>query len=173
MHVIQESEPKADDAVRWFVEQFALLLADSGLPRMAARVFAYLLAADPKKSTAGQIAAGLGMSPAAVSGAVRHLSQAGLVVKERDPGASADSYRVYDDAWQVIAIRTAEAIDRAVDVLSAGVDRLDRETPAASDGVREALEFYRFWRAGLPATMDRWREYRRTALGRRATVARG
>ncbi len=64
------SEPKAGDAVRWFVEQFALL-ADSGLPRMAARVFAYLLVGDSQKHTVGQIAAGLGMSPAAVSSAVR------------------------------------------------------------------------------------------------------
>lgn len=161
----QVSEPKAGDAVRWFVEQFALLLADSGLPRMAARVFAYLLAGDRDKYTIGQIAAGLAMSPAAVSGAVRHLSQAGLVIKDREPGAPADSYRVCEDAWHVIAIRTVEAMDRAVDVLSTGVNRLDRETGAASDGAREALEFYRFWRDELPAMMERWREYRQAVLG--------
>jgi DNA-binding transcriptional regulator GbsR (MarR family) len=69
VQVTPVSEPKAADAVRWFVEQFALLLADSGLPRMSARVFAYLLAGDREKYTVGQIAAGLGMSSAAVSGA--------------------------------------------------------------------------------------------------------
>jgi DNA-binding transcriptional regulator GbsR (MarR family) len=170
--VTHASEPRADDAVRWFVEQFALLLADSGLPRMAARVFAYLLAGDREKHTVGQVAAGLGMSPAAVSGAVRHLSQAGLVIKDREPGASADSYRVYEDAWQVIAVRTVDSVDRAVDVLSASVERLDQETAAVSDGVREALEFYRFWSGELPATMERWREHRRTVLGRQTSAAR-
>jgi hypothetical protein len=100
------------------------------------------------------------------------LSQTGLVVKDREPGASADSYRVYEDAWQVIAVRTVEAIDRAVDVLSTGVDRLDRDTGAASDGVREALEFYRFWREELPATMERWREHRHAVLGASAAATR-
>ena len=167
------SELRADDAVRWFVEQFALLLANSGLPRMAARVFAYLLAGDGEKRTVGQVAAALGVSPAAVSGAVRHLSQAGLVIRDREPGAGADSYRVREDAWQVIAVRAVEAVDRAVDALSASVERLDQETDAVSDGVREALEFYRFWREELPATMERWRKHRRTVLGRQSNAARG
>lgn len=170
MQVTQVPEPTADATVRWFVEQFALLLTDSGLPRMAARVFAYLLAGDRTTYTVAEIASGLGMSSAAVSGAVRHLSQAGLLVKDRELGASADSYRVYEDAWQVIAVRTVEAIDRAVDVLSAGVDRLDREAGQASEGMREALEFYRFWRDELPATMERWRDHRRAVLGGSATA---
>ena len=42
------------DDLLWFVEQFALLLTEAGMPRMAARVFAYVLAEDADEYTAGR-----------------------------------------------------------------------------------------------------------------------
>jgi DNA-binding transcriptional regulator GbsR (MarR family) len=169
--VRQVAEPKGEDAVRWFVERFALLLTDSGLPRMAARVFAYLVAGDGERYTVSQVAAGLGMSSAAVSGAVRQLSQAGLVVKDRVPGAAADCYAVYEDAWQVLVARNGAVIDRAVDVLAAGADQISQDTDSAGVGIREALEFFRFWRDELPGVMERWRRHRSVVLGDRTTTA--
>jgi hypothetical protein len=58
---------------------------------MPARVVAYVLAEVSDRSTAGDIAAGLRVSPAAISGAVRYLVQAGLLGKEREPGVAATS----------------------------------------------------------------------------------
>jgi len=41
-----------NEAVRQFIERFASLLADSGMPRMPARIFAALLASDTSRLTA-------------------------------------------------------------------------------------------------------------------------
>ena len=58
---------------------------------MPARVFAALLATDSGRLTAAELAELLQISPAAVSGAVRYLTQVGMVHREREPGSRRDS----------------------------------------------------------------------------------
>ena len=67
------------------------------MARMPARVFAAILTADDGRCTAAELAGTLGVSPAAVSGAVRYLMQLGLVRRERDPGERRDHYRISSD----------------------------------------------------------------------------
>ena len=44
-----------DEAVLRFVERFALILVESGMPRMPSRVFAYVLADDSQRYTAREL----------------------------------------------------------------------------------------------------------------------
>jgi DNA-binding transcriptional regulator GbsR (MarR family) len=157
--------PEADEeAVLRFVEQFALVLVEAGIPRMPARVFAYVLAVDADRHTAAELAAGLRVSPAAISGAVRYLVQVGLLGKEREPGARSDHYRVYDqDIWSTIMRQQDPVLKRTEDVLARGLELLD-ETRPGGRRVRETLEFYRFIRSDLKALLDRWSEHRRELL---------
>src|SRR6266508_6264921 len=55
----------SDVAVSRFVERFAAVMVQSGLPRMPARVFATLLATDTGRLTAAELAERLQVSPAA------------------------------------------------------------------------------------------------------------
>jgi DNA-binding transcriptional regulator GbsR (MarR family) len=159
----QGSQPE-EDAVLRFVEQFALLLTDSGMPRMSARVFAFVLADDAERYTAHELARGLRVSPAAISGAVRHLVQIGLLGREREPGARTDTYRVFDDdVWYAITMQREEALKRSVAFLAEGVKLLDRARPGGRR-VRETLEYYRFMREELPQSLERWRQHRRTVF---------
>jgi DNA-binding transcriptional regulator GbsR (MarR family) len=157
--------PDADEeAVLRFVEQFALVLVEAGIPRMPARVFAYVLAVDADRHTAAELAAGLRVSPAAISGAVRYLVQVGLLGKEREPGSRSDHYRVYDqDIWSTIMRQQDPVLKRTEDVLARGLELLD-ETRPGGRRVRETLEFYRFIRSDLKALLDRWSERRRELL---------
>jgi DNA-binding transcriptional regulator GbsR (MarR family) len=101
------------------------------------------------------------VSPAAISGAVRYLVQAGLLGREREPGARADTYRVYDDdVWYAITTQRQEALDRSVRFLTDGVELLDAARPGGRR-VRETLDYYRFMRAELPELMNRWQKHRR------------
>ena len=150
----------ADAALLAYVERFALVLADSGLPRMAARVFAFVLADDAERYTAGELASGLRVSAAAISGAVRYLVQAGLLGKERDPGARSDVYRIYDDdvwsriyAQQIGVLATYEAA-AADGVATLGLDRPGGRRMA------ETQEFFAFMRTELPEMLARWQEHR-------------
>jgi DNA-binding transcriptional regulator GbsR (MarR family) len=80
----------ADQDLLRAVERFAQTMEMSGMPRMAARVFAYVLAEDSDRYTAADLADGLRVSPAAVSGAVRYLVDARLLFREREPGTRSD-----------------------------------------------------------------------------------
>jgi DNA-binding transcriptional regulator GbsR (MarR family) len=155
---------KHEDAVLRFVEKFAMILVESGMPRMPSRVFAYVLADDAESYTARELATGLRVSPAAISGAVRYLVQTGLLIKEREPGARSDHYRVYDDdIWYAIAQQRLPLLKRYEDILSEGVEMLGSARPGGRR-VRETLEYMRFTRAEMAEAAERWREHKRKVL---------
>src|SRR5690349_18190 len=82
-----------------FVEVFANVLFEAGVPRMPARAFAAVLATDSGRLTAAELAEALQASPAAISGAVRYLTQVELLAREREPGSRRDVFVMRDDAW--------------------------------------------------------------------------
>jgi hypothetical protein len=147
------------DARARFVERFAGLLTDAGWPRMPARVFACLLADNDGRLTAGELAARLQVSPAAISGAVRYLRQIGLLRRERDPGSRSDHYRLEQDPWYESIVQRMSQLRRWEDGLAEGVDLLGIET-AAGYRLEESRAFFAFLRAEMPALMQRWRAQR-------------
>jgi DNA-binding transcriptional regulator GbsR (MarR family) len=145
-----------DEAVARFVERFGLVLAESGMPRMPARVFALLLATDDGKCTAGKLADALHASPAAISGAVRYLHQVGLVAKRRDPGERRDHYEIAQDVWYEVYGNRDKRLDAVAQVLESGVDAVGARSPAGQR-LAQSVRFFDFMRAELPLLMDKWR----------------
>ncbi len=157
----QTSEQERADLLS-AVEQVGAILAESGMPRMAARVFAYALAEDSDRYTAADFAEGLRVSPAAVSGAVRYLTATRLLFKDRLPGSRAEVYRVYDeDAWSAITTARLPMLwmwEQAV------TDAADLVGPDTRGGRRlqETAEFFRFTREETAGMLERWKQHRRT-----------
>jgi DNA-binding transcriptional regulator GbsR (MarR family) len=144
-------------AVNKFVETFASAFVDAGVPRMPSRVFAAILASDPGRLTAAELADQLQASPAAISGAVRYLIQVSLIVRERDPGSRRDVYAVGDDAWYEAIVRRERLLELWARAVRDGVDAVGRDTPAGAR-LAETLEFFEFLQAEMPALLARWRE---------------
>ena len=156
-----------DDGARRFIEQFALLLTDGGVPRMAARVFACVLADDTGKLTAGELAERLCVSPAAISGAARYLLQVDLLVKAREPGARRDHYQLADDVWYEAFGHKDTLLRRWEEGLIEGIKLVGPDTPAGRR-LEETREFFAFLRSEMPLMMQRWREHQEAAGGSRA-----
>lgn len=153
-----------DEAVLRFVEQFAMILAESGMHRMPARVFAYILADDAERYTARELSEGLRVSPAAISGSVRYLVQIGLLIKEREPGSRSDHYRVFDeDIWYTILQQRLDLLRRYEEILAEGVEVLDQARPGGRR-IRETHEFMRFNRIEMAELAERWREHKHKLL---------
>jgi len=152
-------QPDDDRGLR-FIEQFALLLTDGGIPRMPARMFACVLAEDAGRLTAAEFSERLRVSPAAVSSAARYLVQVGLLVKGREPGARRDHYGLADDLWYEAFGQKDELLRRWQEGLADGIDLLGRDTPAGSR-LEETRAFFAFMRTELPPMLERWREHRR------------
>lgn len=148
--------PGADpDAVARFVERFAMTLTEAGWPRMPARVFAGLLADEQGGLTAGELAARLRVSPAAISGAVRYLRQLGLVTRGREPGARSDHYRVDEDVWYESLVQRSAQLEEWEAALAEGVDAAGADSRAGRR-LDESRAFFAFLRTEFEGVLERW-----------------
>jgi DNA-binding transcriptional regulator GbsR (MarR family) len=149
------------EAVARFVERFAAVLVESGIPRMPARVFVALMTSDSGRLTAAELAEQLQISPAAVSGAVRYLVPVNLVSREREPGSRRDVYVVHDEVFYEATIRRDQVLRRWEDRLAEGLAVLGSATPAGHR-LAETLEFFRFVDREMVGMQARWEEHRAT-----------
>jgi DNA-binding transcriptional regulator GbsR (MarR family) len=157
-----EPVPQDGERLHQAVEQLTAVLVQSGMPRMAARVFAYALAEDSDRYTAADFADALSISPAAVSGAVRHLVAARLLFKDRLPGSRADVYRLYDDdAWSAITNARMPMLWLWEQAVHDAADLVGRETRGGRR-LTETEEFFRFMREETSGMIERWKAHRRT-----------
>jgi DNA-binding transcriptional regulator GbsR (MarR family) len=146
-------------AVSQFIERFAGVLFDSGVPRMPARVFVALLTADAGQLTAAELGELLGVSPAAVSGGVRYLIQVGLVTRTGTPGSRRLYYSVPHDVWHRLLRMRDQLMNRWTETLREGARVVGAGTPAG-ERLSESVEYFEFVTAELPAMLDRWDEHR-------------
>ena len=129
------------------------------LQRMTARVFSYILVDDADTYTAAEIAEGLDISLAAVSGAVRELTTAGLLIKSRRPSTRADVYRVNDgDIWGSIMLDRSPIIDRYFRIAVEGVETLP-EGPGR-DRLVQTAAFMVFMKTEMARVREHWNERR-------------
>lgn len=145
------------EAVLKFIERFASVLTEAGFPRMPARVFVALFVSDSGRLTAGELAERLQVSPAAISGAVRYLTQVNLARREREPGSRQDHYQVDDDIWYELMRRRDRELSRWEASLREGLDVLGRDTPAGAR-LASTLPFFEFLQKELSAMLTRWQE---------------
>lgn len=142
------------------VERLGQVLEDSGVPRMPARVFAYILAEDRDRYTAAELADGLQVSPAAISGAVRYLTHTRLVVRERRPSGRGDLFRVVDgDIWGTIMTARLSQMDDYVASLDKAVALLEPGS-AGRARVEETRDYFAFAREGMVDLAERWARFR-------------
>ncbi|MFB9903503.1 GbsR/MarR family transcriptional regulator [Allokutzneria oryzae] len=147
-----------DEELARFIERSAAGLSDAGWPRMPARVFIALLASDTGRLTAAELAEMLRVSPAAISGAVRYLSDAQIAVRDREPGARRDHYRADGTLWQQTVLSRNRMMRRWADSLAEGVEVVGEDTPGGAR-MAETLAFFRFLEAELPGLLEKWREH--------------
>jgi predicted transcriptional regulator len=147
-----------DEALRHIVEQLGRILADWGLPRMAARVLFVLMTADEPSLTAGDLAERLQVSPAAISGAVRYLTQIRMVARDPVAGSRRDRYRLVDDSWYEVTLEKMTLITTLADIAREGVVAAGGERTPAGARLAGMRDFYDFVQKELPALLDRWAE---------------
>ena len=145
------------EEVSRFVERFAGVLAEGGVPRMPARAFAALLVSETGRLTAAELAEALQVSPAAVSGAVRYLAQVGLIERIREPGSRRDVYSLGTDPWYEAIYRREPLVGRWERALADGVAAVGADTPAGQR-LHDSASFFAFLGDELPGLLARWRE---------------
>lgn len=169
---LRDEGVRDEAAVAQFVEQAAAALADHGMQRMPARVLMQLMATERQGLTAGDLAEALQVSPAAISTAVRTLSQLGLVERFAVQGQRRDLYRLPDDAWYTASIAKQPLYRRFAELAADGV--LATGGPDTSAGARlaEMQDFFAYCDHAVPALVEVWHARRERTVHRRAPAQR-
>lgn len=154
------------DAFRTFVERMSIALYERGMPRMPARVLVALLCQHDETVTARRLATVLGVSPAAISAAVNHLMQLGLLVKEPTPGSRQEHYRLPPDGILGALMRKSSAAPDLADIAEEGVDVVGGDKSPGGARLAELSQFVRFMDAEMRDVWERWRARQAAGTGR-------
>jgi DNA-binding transcriptional regulator GbsR (MarR family) len=141
------------------VERLGAGLAAAGLPLLPSRVFAALLATEDGRLTSAELTELLHVSPAAVSGAVRHLGQVRMMRRERERGSRRDVYVVMDDAWHDVLMQKEQIYAPILTALVAARTAVGPGT-RAGERMHLSVEFLEFIQREMDAIAVRWEEYK-------------
>ena len=151
------SHTVAPDESRHYVERLSLVLSDMGFPPMPARVWAALMTSETPSSTPGDLGSRLGVSPAAISGAVRYLQQVGLIERVAVPGSRRQHYCVSVDMWadafvtkQSSLYQVSAVADEGIRVLGEGTTAGDRMQICATSSTSWPRKCRECSRTGAP-----------------------
>ncbi len=146
-----------DQAVQQFVERMALICEKEGMPRIAGRIFGYLLATDQTFSLE-ELAERLQASKASASTNARMLEQFGMIQRVSVLGDRRDFYRVQDDPWEQM-LRVAQSRWRdMVHVFAEASQRLPE--PAGRERAAQAEVFHSLLIRECDALFERWHTLR-------------
>ena len=158
---------------RELVEEFGLLHEQMGGTRMTGRVSGWLLLCTPPVQSLTEIAEGLGVSKAAVSGAARLLLQSRMVERVSEPGQRGDFYRALPtDPDGIMPLDHVRVLHRLIARGLQSVAERDQSQPNYAL-MRDLLEFTAFLEAEMPPLLARWRERRANASRAEAADAGG
>ncbi|WP_442914329.1 MarR family transcriptional regulator [Kribbella sp. NBC_00709] len=132
---------QAGDPRAAYVERFATMMVDGGLPRMASRVLALLYTSDSRTLTAADLVRELRVSPASISKAIGYLERVGMVHREADPQRRLQHYVIAEDVWLKAWEVSARTNFNWAETAAEGVELVGRDTPAG-ERLTQMAEFF-------------------------------
>ena len=93
---------KITDAERSFIEEVGVVFEQTGIPRMAGRLFGWLLISDPSYQSPGELAEVLQASKGSISTSIRLLQQMSFIERQVIPGSRHDNFRLPENAVKML-----------------------------------------------------------------------
>jgi DNA-binding transcriptional regulator GbsR (MarR family) len=145
-------------AERSFIEEVGLVFEQTGLPRMAGRLFGWLLISDPLYQSPAELAEVLQASKGSISTTVRLLSQAGFIERHVIPGSRHDNYQLPADAIEKV-IR--HGLEQEIKMFRTLADRgleLTKEIPAKRKvWLKEMQNRYVYLEKAFPELLEKYK----------------
>jgi DNA-binding transcriptional regulator GbsR (MarR family) len=149
-----------------FVAAASTELAAQGFPAMPARVLMALTASDDGRLTAEELTGILGVSAAAVSGAIRYLILLGFVRQTTVPGSRRHLYLLPESSpWYTSTLTRSSIYTHTTAILERGVELIPEDSPARAR-IAEMAGFFRFLERRMPLLLDEWLAERDGLAGR-------
>jgi hypothetical protein len=144
------------EAALAFVESLALVLEREGLPRMAGRIFAWLLICDPPLQSAADLTEALRASKGSVSTMTALLVRARLIERVALPGRRRDYLRVRPRAMSELMLEATARLAAFRRLAEQGLGLLEGEPPGVRERLEDVLDVSRFLEAEYPALIARF-----------------
>jgi DNA-binding transcriptional regulator GbsR (MarR family) len=150
-------------AAKHFVEEVGLLFELMGLPRMAGRIFGWLLISNPPHQSMDELVEVLQASKGSISTMTRLLIQVGLIERLSLPGQRRDYFRIKPDAWSQVIKQRLVQITAFREMAEKGLKLLEDEPLLLRQRLEEMRDIHAFFERELPAMNERWEAERQKA----------
>jgi DNA-binding transcriptional regulator GbsR (MarR family) len=141
-----------------FIEEVGLSFEVMGLPRMAGRIFGWLLLSDPPHQSPGELAEMLQASKGSISTMTRLLVQIGLIERISLPGQRRDYFRIKLNAWSEVSKQRLAQISTFRQLAEQGLQILETDDPALRQRLEEMRDIHAFLEREFPLLTDRWEQ---------------
>jgi DNA-binding transcriptional regulator GbsR (MarR family) len=150
------------ESERSFIEEAGVVFEQTGIPRMAGRLFGWLLISDPLYQSPSQLAEVLHASKGSISTSIRLLTQMGFIERHIIPGSRHDNFRLTDDAIKKI-IR--HGLEQEIKMFRSLADRgleLTKGIPAKRKAwLKEMQSRYSYLEKAFPALLEKYERERK------------
>jgi len=145
------------DEERSFVEEVGVVFEKTGLPRMAGRMFGWLLISDPPYQSPAELAEVLMASKGSISTTARLLAQMGLVERYIIPGERHDHFQLSEDVLQkTIKHGIEDEIKMFRGLAEYGLKLMKDEPSVRQEWLKQMRDRYVFLEKAFPKTMERY-----------------
>lgn len=144
-----------DATTQWFVEQMGLSAEADGLPRIAGRLFGFLLLS-PGPRSLDEIATELGVSKGSVSTDARLLLRHGWLQRVSRPGDRRDYYEMAPDFFGGIVAYRLARWEALRDLVAQARERLPRRAGAAHERLQYLDRVQEFFIDGIRRLLAEW-----------------
>lgn len=148
---------KMDPAAIEFIERIGLATEEEGLPRIAGRLFGYLLLFQGP-ATFEELMEALKISRGSVSTNTRLLESLGVLQRVTKPGERQAYFRLSDDPFDHLMELTVARLRRGRQIVLEARDRIPAGLAGAHARLEELQSFQEFSIRNTEATLERWRE---------------
>jgi DNA-binding transcriptional regulator GbsR (MarR family) len=144
------------DPLRPFVEEMAVTFEADGLPRMAGRIFGFLLVCRPAEQSAASLARELDASGGSISTMVRLLVGAGLVERVSQAGVRADRFRVTPEGLRALMDSATARVARVHRLTTRGLGLLADRPPGDRARLEALDDLYAYFEDRMPSMVEDW-----------------
>ncbi|MBV1758338.1 MAG: transcriptional regulator [Dethiosulfatibacter sp.] len=144
-----------------FIEKLGLFFEKhSKFPRIAGRIFAYLLICDPPEQSQQQIVDYLKIAKGSASSMLRMLTQFKIIEEFTLPGIRSKLYRINCKGWEDLFWLRLKNLVVVREILKEGHSLLNDKPNELSLRIEELDKFYVFFENEIPLLIERWKNYK-------------
>jgi len=154
-------EDMGEADMRQFIEDVGILYGEMGFPRMAGRVFGWLLVCDPPYQSAEQLATIVEASKGSISSMTRLLIQMGMVERIGIPGRRDTYYRIRSGSWSELMKNHLANLTALRKLAERGLDLMADRAHESRQRLQALRDFHAFLEQEIPSLLDRYEQGRK------------